>query len=187
MSHEQDTGSGIWHRHAVLSDCQRYRYTLTRSRTPIRHDTPPGALFVMLNPSTADANIDDPTIRRCMRFTERIGQSHLQVVNLFAWRATNPREVAGNAGRDRTGDPQNAQVVLRAAQRAATVIVAWGASAPHYRVRYVVERCLRIHGKGPRLYCLGTTKSGAPRHPLYVRGGQALEEWDPKPYLGVVL
>lgn len=175
-----------WRGSALLSDDGRHRFRLTRSKAGgLFREEGRGVLFVMLNPSTADAEQDDPTIRRCMGFTERVGQAKLTVVNLFSWRATDPREVTGPDWRDRTGDPQNAAILYSEAAGATTVIVAWGAKAPEERVREVVTRCLRVGGTGPRLYCLGTTKSGAPRHPLYVRADQALEEWDPSRLMGV--
>lgn len=115
----------------------------------------------MLNPSTADAVVDDPTIRRCMGFARSWAYSRLIVRNLFPVRATDPKDLktlenptAGASG----------TCALRAALNADTVVAAWGAFVPFDRVR-VAQRVFA----GRELLCLGTTKDGSPRHPLYVR------------------
>ena len=140
---------------AVLSDCGRYRYRLDR-----RWGNGPTMGFVMLNPSTADAEVDDPTIRRCIGFAKREGCGSLQVVNLFAFRATDPEELY--AADDPVG-PGNDNHVRYVLNRARIAVAAWGA-----------HRLARDPGdalaKGwRRMVCLGKTKAGAPRHPLYVR------------------
>lgn len=154
---------------AVLSDCGRYRYTLTRRWAP-------GApmLFVMLNPSTADASMDDPTIRRCIGFAKREGCGALEVVNLFAFRATDP--AALSTATDPIG-PDNDRHIVEAAVRGGVIVAAWGASVPAaLRTRPAqVGRLLRETRL--RLWCLGMTSGGAPRHPLYVRGDAALVPW----------
>jgi hypothetical protein len=134
---------------AVLSADSVYRYLLTRTW----REEADRACFVMLNPSTADADTDDPTIRRCIRFAEAWGFGSLTVVNVFAYRATHPRELL------KASDPCGATAGM-----AAQTIVAWGAharSAPH------LAEVLRAI---PSPKCLGLTQCGSPRHPLYVRG-----------------
>lgn len=152
---------------AVLSPCGRYRYRLERRWTP-----GPALLWVMLNPSTADASADDNTIRRVVTFTRREGFGAVVVVNLFGRRATDP-ECLRDFG-DQIG-PDNDWHVMREACDAGKVIVAWGGTdAPRYpdRIRRTVDLL-----KPRELWCLGTTANGSPRHPLYVRGGAPLVPW----------
>ena len=153
---------------AVISECGTYRYSLTRRWSP-----GPVMLFVMLNPSTADAAQDDPTIRRCIGFARREGCGAIEVVNTCAFRATDPAVVraAAGAGVDVVG-PDNATHLQAALARAQRVVVAWGATdvgAPP-----TVVQALRRHGA---LSCLGCTRDGSPRHPLYVRADQPLMPW----------
>jgi len=146
-------------RSAGLSECGRYRYWLRRSwRQGGNGKT---LCWVMLNPSTADGLEDDPTIRRCMAFTRGWGYSVLTVRNLFALRAIDPAEL--RHADDPIGPDGDAE--LLAARAADLVIVAWGASVPFCRDRRALELLA-----GVPLYCLGPTKAGQPRHPLYVRG-----------------
>lgn len=145
---------------AVLSDCGRYRYALSRRWAP-----GPKALFIMLNPSKADAEVDDPTIRRCIGFAKREGCGALRVENLFAWRATKPDEMFAQ-GLVAVGE---ADAAIRQSVRAVDgpVIAAWGGDRrAEDRARQVVEI---FDGQSVKLMCLGTTNSGAPRHPLYLR------------------
>lgn len=155
---------GSW---AALSPCRRYRYGLGRE-LPRTINTVPGrrCVFVMLNPSTADAAIDDPTVRRCVGFAAREGSERLVVVNLFAWRATSPRELTT------VGDPigPGNQEALETAVDGDQVLVigAWGSSIPAGQGDYVsavADGLCRIGGR--RLGAL--TSSGQPRHPLYLR------------------
>lgn len=159
-------------RSAVISDCGTYRYTLTREWE--RDDKTSrflGCVFVMLNPSTADAEVDDPTIRRCIGFANREGYNHLTVVNLFAFRATNPKDLPADM-RVAEG-PENYRHVHAAVERAGLVICAWGAGMPgNQRHRLHPE----MYREGP-VWCLGKTKGGHPRHPLYVRADQPLERF----------
>lgn len=146
-----------------------YRYRLWRHW---RRDA--GAvLFVMLNPSTADAHSDDPTLRRCLSFARRWGYGGVEVVNLFAWRATDPRQLT--LAPDPIG-PRNDSIVAAAAAAARAVVVAWGAGGALGGRDQVVAALLRQHQ--PR--CLGVTAAGAPRHPLYVRADQRRLRW-PRP------
>ncbi len=162
---------------AIISDDGVYRYWLRRE-LPLQlgaaEDT---CVFIMLNPSTADAEHDDPTIRRCMGFAEALGCSALEVVNLYAHRATDPEVLlrAGRRGVDIVGPDTEANIEAAAA-RGRYVIAAWGANAPLPRVADV----LGIPGPAmAELFCLGTTDSGAPRHPLYVRADKQIEPWRP--------
>lgn len=156
-------------RNAIISDDQRYRYWLTRRW---ESDAEP-ALFVMLNPSTADAEIDDPTIRRCMGFARSWNAGGIVVVNLYAYRATKPADLW--TADEPIGELNNTWL-REMAERYPVVVCAWGANARDDRVR---EFCYLMHRIGADLKCLGTTKSGAPRHPLYVKGDTELQRWTP--------
>lgn len=140
---------------AVLSTCGTYRYRLTRSWS----SDPRRVLWVMLNPSTADATLDDPTIRRCVAFSRAWGYGGLEVVNLFALRTAYPAELASHA--DPVG-PLNDRHLAEAAGEADLTVAAWGAHAAAGRRARAVLPLL----DSP--VCLGRTKAGAPRHPLYV-------------------
>lgn len=156
-------------RSAVLSDCEAYRYSLSRIWLPGGGR----ALWVMLNPSTADAEQDDPTIRRCIGFSKRIGMGRLDVVNLFALRATDPAELLHHP---RPIGPDNIQTIRRHLTTANVVIAAWGANPAVKKLD--APNLIRLAADSGRpVYCLGTTKSGAPRHPLYVKGDQELVPW----------
>lgn len=151
---------------AVISKCGEYRYRLTRYWGP-------GAMlpFVMLNPSTADANIDDPTIRRCMGFAKRSGAGGIVVSNLYAFRATSPDDMMDAI--EPTG-PLNESYLRQIAVEAVAVhfpiVCSWGT---HGRDAAVWATQLFQH-EGAQLVCLGKTKDGHPRHPLYVKGDQPL-------------
>ena len=121
--------------------------------------------FLMLNPSSADASVDDPTLRRCIGFAKSLGYGRLDVVNLFALRATDPEDLWGCP--DRVG-PDNDHYVLDVARRAEIVVCGWG-SAEVARLRSGdVLAGLRSAGLSDKLHCLGVTKNGSPRHPLYL-------------------
>jgi hypothetical protein len=158
-------------RAAELSTNGLYRYSLTRAWDMDRPR--PWVTFVMLNPSTADALVDDPTIRRCMRFARDWGFGGLEVVNLYAYRATDPSTIheAADAGIHPVG-PDNHRALDEALKR--QTVVAWGAHPmAASRVDDLLARC-----DDPLwLWCLGMTKSGAPRHPLYVRADQPAIPW----------
>ena len=163
---------------AVISECERYRYQLRRTWDD------EGLLleWIMLNPSTADAHVDDPTIRRCVGFAQRWGYGAIVVHNLYALRATNPAQLL--SAKDAYG-PRNDEFLGH--NPALCTIAAWGAHAatlaPNARATIAVLAMCR-----PRLYCLGTTAAGGPRHPLYVKSSQTPTLWsahgsqvDPKP------
>lgn len=156
-------------KHATISDCGRYRYTLSRYWQPAVQSL----LFIMLNPSKADAEKDDPTIRRCMGFARRDGFGGIHVLNLYALRATNPRDLwtaDDPVGPD--NDQHLAGVLIMAAEDDRPVVAAWGANARPDRVAAV---CAMFGGY--RLSAFGTTKAGAPRHPLYLPGTAELTPW----------
>jgi hypothetical protein len=163
----------VMERTAKLSDCGTYRYSLGRRwNEPMPERLPVLDLWVMLNPSTADAEIDDPTIRRCIAFSRSWGADGLRVVNLFALRSTDP--AALNRHPDPIGPRNDATLKLLAQatrELGGRIVCAWGAH-PMAAVRG--RMVLPLLGDA---MCLGTTKAGAPRHPLYVRGDTALTPW----------
>lgn len=152
---------------AIVSDCGRYRYMLTRKW----NKNLPVVVFIMLNPSTADASLDDPTIRRCIGFGRSHGFGGLQVLNLFALRATDPMQL--RTAQDAIGTDNDAHLITALNMAAATstpVIAAWGVHGV-YNNRAAEVRNLSVEC-GVKLMCLGTTKGGHPRHPLYVSAAQ---------------
>jgi len=155
---------------ALISDCGNYRYWL--SRDPDWADVPDkdGVVFVMLNPSTADAAIDDPTIRRCKSFARLWGNDGLVVVNLYAYRATSPKDMLKE--KDPVG-PDNDYWIYRMLTDAKFIVCAWGKNANPERVEHFV----RYLPKGAELKCLGINKDGSPKHPLYIKSDQPLIEW----------
>lgn len=123
----------------------------------------------MLNPSTADGNRDDPTIRRCIYFSKREGFGRLEVVNLYAYRTPSPTELV------LIGDPVgsgNDYKIEGALLRASLVVAAWGNHADPARVHEVANL---IDRSGKPVKCLGLTKLGNPKHPLYASSKTALE------------
>jgi hypothetical protein len=145
---------------ALLSVCARYRYRLDRMWSA----EGPRVLFVMLNPSTANSLQDDPTLRRCVAFARAWGCGALTVVNVYAWRATNPRDIPREPMMAR--GPENERHLREAAQGVWAVVCAWGRSAHHADAARTLN-LLKNATTAPVL-CLGTTADGAPRHPLYL-------------------
>lgn len=147
---------------AVFSLDRVYRYRLERVVAPI---TGKGTVcFIMLNPSTADETVNDPTIRRCMGYAESWGYRRLVVVNLFGYRATDPRALR------RVPDPygpENAPQIVRAAQAADLVVCAWGAHGAYNNTGRNMIGLLR--NRHVQLKAFALTKGGEPVHPLYQR------------------
>jgi hypothetical protein len=146
---------------AVISDCGLYRYRLWRAW----NTSLPAVCFVCLNPSTADALDDDPTIRRCIGFANAWGFGGIEVVNLFAYRSAYPH-LLFTADVDPVG-PENDRCIVDASL-GRTVIAAWGALPKRNQRR--IEHVIKLLGKAHKIECLGTTKHGHPRHPLYLPG-----------------
>ncbi len=154
---------------ALVSECGRYRYWLSREWD----NDLPVACWIMLNPSTADATKDDPTIRRCVSFARSWSCGGIVVVNLFALRATDPKEL--RKATDPVG-PHNDEHLKHSAGSTGPVVAAWGAhGAFKCRDRQVVRLL-----EGKALQCLGYTMKGHPRHPLYLADATALERFPPK-------
>lgn len=156
---------------AVISDCGRYRYTLHREWLG-------GAglcMFVMLNPSTADAYKNDPTIRRCVKFAQRWGFHEMTVGNLFALRSPHPKELL--AADDPVG-PENDLWLDRLATAADRHVMAWGAFAA------APARAAEVLGRHAWYtpVCLGTTVDGSPKHPLARGKHRVPDDFEPVPF-----
>ena len=156
---------------AIFSEDRRYRYQLTR----IWDDSLPLVAFGMLNPSDANEEDNDPTATRCIGFAKGFGYGGLIIGNMFALVSSDPAtltEVDDPIG------PENDAYLAGLAESGVDIICAWGASVPAYwrhRPRAVVERWRQ---QGAKLFHLGLTKDGSPRHPLYLAASTPLTRWD---------
>lgn len=146
-------------RTTILSPCRTYRYTLWREFDGLAGNG--YAMFIGLNPSTADEVEDDPTIRRCIAFAKAWGYGALCMTNLFAFRATKPVDMKNAI--DPVG-PNNDAHLVEMAQEAGIVVAAWGTDGSH------MGRDKTVRILVPHLYCLRKTKGGHPSHPLYLPG-----------------
>jgi hypothetical protein len=159
-------------RYANISPDGLYRWSLHREwRAPLA--PPRWVTFVMLNPSTADASVDDPTIRRCIGFARAFGATGLAVVNLYGLRATSPKDLWKAA--DPVGlenDSTLRTFLAMAAAHDMPIIAAWGAHAEPDRVAAV-----RAMPGAERLQALRVTKDGAPGHPLYLPSTAIPQPW----------
>jgi len=144
---------------ALYSDCERYRYALTRVWDPAGRRV----AFVMLNPSTATEVQNDPTVERCERRARALGYGAFRVTNIFSWRDTDPKKM--RAAEEPVG-PANDAAILAAAEWAGDVVCAWGTHGAHLDRGPAVERLLRA--SNARLMHLGLSKHGHPKHPLYI-------------------
>lgn len=164
-----DTDRGRWGlATAVFSPCRAYRYQLSR----VWDAAAPRVNFLMLNPSTADAFVLDPTVRRCVGFAQAWGAGSLTVTNCFALRSTDPaglRAVADPVG------PDNDASIVSAATAADTVIAAWGVHATYLDRERHVRELLRT--ADVTLHTLRLTKHGHPGHPLYLPGTSEPVAW----------
>ena len=160
---------------AVISEDGFYRYLLRRSWGE-RADKQNWLLWVMLNPSTADGVGDDATIRKIRKFAQREGYNGFLVVNLYAFRATDPKMLPPLGGRDgfnATGESNNAWIV-NAARSTQSCVCAWGSNKRITKERVVTVMTL-LHRYHKKTYCLGTNNDGNPKHPLYRPDNNPLE------------
>jgi hypothetical protein len=147
-------------KNATIDPSQQYRYSLTRGWDTEK----PKVVFIMLNGSTADAANDDPTLRRCISFAKDWGYGSLEVVNLFGYRTTLPSELKRA---EYPVGPENDKYIVAAIKKAQTVVVAWGTHGIYLKRNYKVIQLLAEHNVRP--LCLGKTKDGHPKHPLYIK------------------
>jgi hypothetical protein len=153
---------------AVYSDCERYRYSLTR----VWDNNGGKVLFVMLNPSTATEVQNDPTVDRCERRARTLGFGGFRVTNIFAWRDTDPRNM--KAATDPIG-PDNDATLVDGVNWADSVIAAWGTHGAH--LNRGADVAVLLGSMGQPLYHLGLSKHGHPKHPLYLPYTQQPEVW----------
>lgn len=147
---------------ATFSDCRQWRYELWRRWTP---KTPGNyCMFIGLNPSTADEHLNDPTVGRCIRFAMQWGYDSLCMTNLFAYRATLPKDMKRFP--EPVG-PWNDDTLVKLAEGAGIVILAWGNHGSHLgRAAHVLKL---LEGSLFKLHHLGTNSDGSPKHPLYLK------------------
>ena len=162
----------VTHSTAEYSPCGQYRYSLVRWFDGAEQEEPPGetpplVAFIGLNPSTATEAHDDPTVHRCVDFARRWGFGGLIMLNAFGFRATDPRELYSHP--DPVGEGCDA-AILHWCGRAGRIVAAWGQHGALHGRGEALHALLRGHA----LQCLGTTKAGHPRHPLYLRRDAAL-------------
>src|SRR5688500_18610760 len=148
---------------ADISDCGLFRYTLGRQLS----DGHRRVLFVGLNPSTADARQDDPTIRRCVGFARDWGFSYLYMGNVYAYRSTDPKALA--TVEDPIG-PKNFHTLKLFIDQAELVVAAWGKTALTNEASVIAQYILDL----PKTKCLGKNSDGTPKHPLYLRASTPL-------------
>jgi hypothetical protein len=159
---------------AVFSPCERYRYRLERTWQSDAPDVP--VTFLMLNPSTATALADDPTIAKCGRYVRKWGARRLIVANIFALRSTDPRNLL--VEQDPVG-PDNDDAIVQAVRDSAKTICAWGNwGCERDRSKRVVQ-ILRDARLADRLYFLRMNKTMEPQHPLYLPGNLEPVRWFP--------
>lgn len=191
---------------ATISACGRYRYRLWREwrlwpepakwhwwteedGTPVvdgagkQLGEPLSCIFIMLNPSTADGAEDDPTIRRCVGYARRWGYDRIDVLNLFAHRATDPRALLALNDADDPVGPDNKRAferVLYSGRPVGPIICAWGAHGAHLGQDETALGWLVEHER----FALGLTKDGHPKHPLYLKSDAAPVPYRPAREIG---
>lgn len=153
---------------AYFSPCRTYRYLLCR-----RWADTPVAVFVMLNPSTADETTNDPTVERCERRARAAGFGGLTVVNIFALRSTDPGALYAH---DDPIGPENDCHIRSACRDAGLVVCAWGTHGALTSRGENVRKMLTADGVA--LHHLGLNKGGTPKHPLYVGYGVKPQRWE---------
>jgi hypothetical protein len=156
---------------AVFSGDGEYRYQLRREWNV----TGRIAAFVGLNPSTAEGDVDDPTVRKCWRWAHAWGYGSLVMLNAFAYRATDP-SMLGTV--DDPFGPDNEAHLRAVAAEAQLIVAAWG-NSKYVKVFGMEERltAMLTSGKTGVIHCLGTCRDGSPRHPLYLPNASEVSIW----------
>lgn len=172
----RDHCDGATRSSATYSDCELYRYALTRTWAE-----GPRLLFVLLNPSTATEARNDPTVGRCERRARALGYGAFRVTNLFALRETDPGAMRLHPAP--TG-PDNAAALAEGADWADVVLCGWGNHGAHLGQGPATEAMLRRTGRP--LHVLGLTRAGHPRHPLYIANSAQPRLWPIADALGNV-
>lgn len=160
-----------------FSQDRKFRYRLEFEHRYAADSADRRVTWILLNPSTADENALDPTLRRVRTWSEGWGFRYITIVNLFAYRATKPASLL------RVPDPigpDNDREIREAVDASEEVVLAWGGVAPRLRARArQVEELLESIDRLEGAQCLGTTQTGEPRHPLYLPGGTSPEDYTP--------
>lgn len=154
---------------ADFSSCRKYRYRLWRTWDGSDRATERPCLFILLNPSTADEYADDPTVQRCRSFAQSWGFGGMEVVNLFAFRSTDPTMLRSTP---HPVGPSNDTVILAAIQRAGRVVCAWGSHGTLHGRGVAVTRMLQE--RNVRTLCFRLTRTGQPVHPSRLPRASAL-------------
>lgn len=158
------------HRTAVLSKCGQLRFTLSREWHPGER-----VCFIGLNPSTADAVVDDPTVKRWMHFAEAWGYGGFVAVNLYPFRTSSPKECQQWSDFERNGPDwyardaicENIEIVAKEAKKASLVVACWGANPwDEFLIAEVLERICLYEEPHKDIYCFGVTSGGQPIHPM---------------------
>jgi hypothetical protein len=159
-------------KNAIISDDKKHRYMLSR-----QWDDGKKLIFVMLNPSTADANEDDPTIRRCIGFAKKFNYDGIVVLNLFSYRATNPKVLKEVNCLDlNTNDSY--VYFNEIINKESDVVLAYGTNGNLYEQDVKAFRIISELTKN--IYCLELTKYGMPKHPLYLKSSCELQRFTNK-------
>ena len=153
---------------ALYSDCERYRYALTRTWD----SEGKRLLYIMLNPSKATEVQNDPTVERCERRARALGFGAFQVTNIFAWRETDPFKM--RQAREPIG-PDNDATILAGVSWADQVLAAWGTHGAHQDRG--PQMATILHDTDKPVFTLGLSKHGHPKHPLYISYAQPLIRW----------
>lgn len=151
---------------AEISGCKTYRYHLWRkwgSNSDVM-------TFIMLNPSTADAMKDDPTIRKCVNYAKREGCDAISVVNLFALRTPNPDDLYTHPA---PVGPENDEWIVKICKNTSLVVAAWGNCGDYLNRAGIVSN--QLNSMDIKVSCLIRNKSGSPRHPLYCNAKESIK------------
>lgn len=155
-----------------FDETKTYRYALERNWD----ETKGRVLFIMLNPSSADDMSEDRTSKRCLDFAKTLGYGSLEIVNLFAYIATDRKQLLAVEKEVAIG-PENENYVIRALNRADMILAAWGENCKYHRR----DKDIQALFGGYHIHCLGKTRQGFPRHPLYLsRDTQPIDYMKPE-------
>lgn len=149
-----------------FSPCRTWRY-----RLDIIWNLLPPLMVIGLNPSTADEKVNDPTVRRCIRFAKDWGCGGLRMTNIFAFRSTDPAGM--KAAVDPVGPENTPQYLAAIAKNSGIVLAAWGNHGAYLHQDKTISAAI------PGLQCLGVTKTGQPKHPLYIKANTTPTHWQP--------
>lgn len=158
---------------ATFSDCSKYRYTLDRPLESYT-DAIGRVSFLMLNPSTASADKNDPTVAKCCRYALAAGATELTVINIFAYRSTDPEAL--KTAEDPIGQG-NDQYILDVVSQSTMTICAWGKHGDILNRGRALTKMLLDNGLGERLYYLHLNGDGSPGHPLYLPLANVPQKW----------